>query len=157
MATTPGGSDDMSRVLPTPMAAMAAWQAAPALHGDGYLTALQFNVFEDGLTLAPGSVGMTAAFERKLDRLLHRLCYGRACSEGRPFYGFGKTRDMSSLPPVVAIETAARLLGFVDVCYTCLYHGIGGNVELHDAVPPEDGARELLCPQGGGSGSSSLS
>ena len=87
------------------------------------VTALQFNVFEDGLTLAPGSIGFPSTFEERLDKLLLELC------DGGTFLGISKTRDFTSLPSVVPIDSTSSLFGFLDVVYTALYHGMGGNVE----------------------------
>ena len=100
------------------------------------------NVWEDGLTLAPGAVGFSPAFRARLDALLHSLCY--CPTTGQPsLYGFSKARDFAVLPPAAPIDSTSALLGCVDVVYTVLYHALGGQVQLapREEAPGDNTAR----------------
>lgn len=83
---------------------------------------VQWNVFEDGLSDAPGTIGLSATFRAQLDELLQTLCNSGA---GEPFLGFSKSRNFFTLPPTVPLNSASRLFGHVDVLYCSVYHHIG--------------------------------
>eukprot|EP00931_Biecheleriopsis_adriatica_P065588 TRINITY_DN40091_c0_g1_i1.p1 TRINITY_DN40091_c0_g1~~TRINITY_DN40091_c0_g1_i1.p1 ORF type:complete len:692 (+),score=139.46 TRINITY_DN40091_c0_g1_i1:128-2077(+) len=96
---------------------------------------LQWNVFEDGLTDAPGSVGFSPEFDRRFNALLAELSKDDACGQ---FYGFGLTRDFSQLPPVTAINSSAAFLGLIDVLYNSVYHTLGGETRLGSPSPGKE-------------------
>lgn len=59
---------------------------------------LQWNVFEDGLCEAPGTIGFSPAFRQALDTLLRHLAWGGTpvhtlAGEGEGGAGVGTTRD----------------------------------------------------------------
>jgi len=93
---------------------------------------VQWNVFEDGLTNAPGNIGWSAAFATRIDDLIHALSLGE---NGRRFYGFKPTRDFTVVPSVVVIDSGSRLFGYIDVAYASIYHSLGGEVLLDGGGP----------------------
>lgn len=88
---------------------------------------VSWNVFEDGLTDQPGSIGLPSEFERRFSALLEVLAIG---SDGSTFVGFSKARDLTRLPPVVPVNSTAAFLGCIDTVYVALYHCIGGEAQF---------------------------
>ncbi|CAK0792104.1 unnamed protein product, partial [Prorocentrum cordatum] len=93
---------------------------------------LQWNVFEDGLTDAPGSLGFSSEFDRRFSTVLGHLCRS---GSGSDFLGFGKARDFSQLPPVGPIDSTSAFFSFIDVVYCALYHSLGGEARFGDSAP----------------------
>jgi len=88
---------------------------------------LQANVFEDGLTDAPGAIGLSEEFTTRFNRLLLSLSDDGA---GNPFLCFKKSRDFSVLPAVAHLSSAAEFFGFLELVYDALYHVLGGEARL---------------------------
>lgn len=113
--------------------------AAPSVHaqqaaqgqGGALLRVLQINVFEDGLTDAPAAIGLSPEFT---DRFNHLLLALSDDGSGNRFLCFKKARDLSVLPAVAPLISAAEFFGFVDLAYNVLYHPLGGEARLADAA-----------------------
>ena len=88
---------------------------------------LQTNVFEDGLTDAPGAIGLSPEFTVRFNALLDALS-----DDGtrRRFICFEKAQDFRVLPNVAPLRSSAELFGFLDLVYTILYHPLGGQARL---------------------------
>ena len=108
----------------------------PAASASTSLRVLQMNVFEDGLTDAPAAIGLSPEFAGRLGMLLRALGDD---GQGAAFLGFKPSRDMSMLPPLTPVNSAASLFGYIDVVYNILYHTLGGEARVvgaDGAVPP---------------------
>ena len=95
------------------------------------LRVMHWNVFEDGLTDAPASLGFSLSFRGRLDALLAALSAGG----GKPFRGFQPSRDLKILPAAVDISSTTAFFGHIDVAYTCLYHSLGGEARFGASAP----------------------
>ena len=114
------------------------------------LKLMQFNVFEDGLTDAPGAIGFPGGFRSRADALLAALALS---ADGVKFMGFETCRDFSRLPDLVAIQSLGALMTTVDIAYNVLYHAVGGETrwgeELETGLPVGNALRCLFlhsCP-----------
>jgi len=96
------------------------------------LRVMQWNVFEDGLTDAPGSIGFSSEFEQSYSSLLSKLGQD---SNNAPFWGFGTARDCGQLPPVASIDSTRAFFNFIDVVYTRVYHSFGGEARFGSSAP----------------------
>ena len=104
-----------------------------------FLRAIQMNVFEDGLNAAPGAVGFRAEFKTELDALLAALGTDEG---GEHFFGLGAARDFGTLPRAFPITSTDAFFAPLDVLYSCLYHTLGGEVQIGTAgaAPAADAA-----------------
>lgn len=96
---------------------------------------LQTNVFEDGLTDAPGAIGLSSEFSVRFNALLDSLSDD---GTGQRFICFKMARDFSVLPQVAPLRTSAEFFGFLDLVYNILYHPLGGEARLAD---PDGGSQ----------------
>jgi len=92
---------------------------------------VHWNVFEDGLTDSPASVGFTPAFDSRFSALLLELS---RTETGDRFHVLGSARDFSQLPPVIAITSTASFVASIDLLYNALYHVLGGEARF-EAYP----------------------
>lgn len=99
------------------------------------LRVLQWNVCGSGLTETPASLGFHHEFKEAFSALLQVLHRDKA---GQAFWGFGKARDYTQLPPVREISSCSDFFSFIDLVYSLLYHPLGGEVRLGDSPPGDE-------------------
>ena len=135
MSTTPasGAAAAGASAGAAPAGAAAAARTPPT-------RVVQMNVFEDGLTDAPGAIGLSPDFSTRFNTLLEALSDDGA---GRRFLCLRKARDFTVLPSVAALTASAEFFGYLDLVYNVLYHPLGGEARL-----AEPGAQGTPTPAG---------
>ena len=96
-----------------------------------FLRVIQWNVFEDGLTMAPKSLGFSREFSERFDRLLAVLADD---GQGKLMQGFAAVRDFNQPPPRQPLNSLNNFFAFIDVVYSGFYHIMGGETKVGQAA-----------------------